>query len=147
MGAVSSKMRLLGWNGGRALCWWCPGCEEQHVVSIDGPLRPGEANCGPWSWNGDAERPTFSPSVNVRAAGWDPLDPHHAKGRCHLFVEDGMLRFLGDCQHALVGQTVPMPDLPAWLLDSDDPRYREWLRVTHPDVWQESYGSTPEAPA
>jgi hypothetical protein len=30
---------------------------------------------------------------------------------CHSFVTDGRIQFLGDCTHALAGQTV---DLPEW---------------------------------
>jgi hypothetical protein len=33
---------------------------------------------------------------------------------CHLFLTDGRLQYLGDCTHALAGQTVPLPELPAW---------------------------------
>jgi hypothetical protein len=131
---------MLGLGNGRGLAWWCPGCEELHVVSLDGPLRPGETNCGPWAWNGDGEAPTFTPSVNVRSAGRDPDKPE-SKGRCHVYVTAGVINFLGDCQHALVGQSVAMPPLPPWHLDSDDPIYREWLRTTHPDVWQACFGA------
>ena len=44
---------------GKAL-FWCPGCECYH-----GPRVTGE---GPpkWDWNGDREKPTFSPSILVR---------------------------------------------------------------------------------
>ncbi len=31
--------------------------------------------------------------------------------RCHTFITDGRIQFLGDCSHKLAGQTV---DLPAW---------------------------------
>lgn len=140
MGTLSVKLRSMGLESGRGLAWWCPGCEELHVVSLDGPLRPGGVNCGPWSWNGDALAPTFSPSVNVRPDGWDPLDPHHALGRCHAVITGGMIAFCSDCQHALVGKCVPMPDLPPWHRDSDDPAYRDWLRRTHPDTWAWCFG-------
>lgn len=30
---------------------------------------------------------------------------------------DGMVQFLGDCSHALAGQTLPLPDMP--------PEYRD----------------------
>jgi hypothetical protein len=29
--------------------------------------------------------------------------------RCHSFVTDGRIQFLGDCTHHPVGQTVPLP--------------------------------------
>ena len=31
---------------------------------------------------------------------------------CHTFVTDGRIQFLGDCTHALAGQTVDLPDWP-----------------------------------
>lgn len=80
----------------------------------------------PWAWNGDAERPTFSPSVLVRYYRISPEgaamitrgDRPPAGGRypgtdmvCHSFVKDGRIQFLTDCTHALAGQTV---DLPGW---------------------------------
>jgi hypothetical protein len=31
---------------------------------------------------------------------------------CHVFIKAGMIQFLGDCTHALAGQTVPIPAWP-----------------------------------
>jgi hypothetical protein len=31
--------------------------------------------------------------------------------RCHSFLVDGQIQFLGDCTHALAGQTVPLPEI------------------------------------
>ncbi|MGT2509205.1 hypothetical protein [Cupriavidus basilensis] len=33
-------------------------------------------------------------------------------GVCQSFVTDGRIQFLGDCAHALVGQTVPLAEFP-----------------------------------
>lgn len=49
-------------NRGRG-CWvWCPACEANHVFDIVGEdgSRPERA-C--WDWDGNMERPTFSPSM------------------------------------------------------------------------------------
>lgn len=92
-------------EGGR-LGFYCPGCKELHQVAIgDGP--------GPrWGFNGDYDRPTFTPSVLVR---WnEPSDvPEEfddtSKDKqffCHSFVTNGEIQFLGDCTHELAGQTV-----------------------------------------
>jgi len=85
----------------------CPGCEEIHTV------RVGDKHG--WTFNGDLERPTFHPSVlcwrNMFTGRTTP--PEYI--RCHSFVLDGMIRFLGDCTHKLAGQTVPLGDLPEWL--------------------------------
>lgn len=109
------------------LSFKCPGCGYAHTVHFgDGP--------GPrWGYNGNPEKPTFTPSVLRRSirgngltdADWDEYDRiykgpdgleavlNHPKFRwvCHSFVTDGRIQFLGDCTHALAGQTV---DLPAW---------------------------------
>jgi len=78
----------------------CPGCKSDHVVN-DSPGR--------WTFNGDYERPTFTPSIlvtyNGRDAGVDDAPP----AVCHSFVTDGHIQFLGDCTHALAGQTVSLP--------------------------------------
>jgi hypothetical protein len=52
-----------------------------------------------WTWNGDVELPTVTPSIVAPAT------------HCHLFIEHGQLRFLHDCRHALAGTTVPMEDV------------------------------------
>lgn len=78
----------------RLLLFRCPGCHSPHRVRVRGP-EP----C--WTWNGDAERPTFSPSILVAV--------HDRTRRCHSFVEAGRIRFLSDCHHALAGLTVELP--------------------------------------
>lgn len=106
MGQLSAVLRNAA--AGRLL-FWCPGCDRAHAVAHgDGP--------GPrWTWDGNAERPTFTPSVLVRTGravdpGFVPEagDPPEV---CHSFVTAGRIQFLGDCTHSLAGQTV---DLPAW---------------------------------
>lgn len=106
------------------LTFWCPGCQMGHIVYIEGS--------GPrWTWNGDAERPTFSPSLLVTWHQWTPpattpeIRAKIASGEimqtkvdhaCHSFIRDGQIQFLGDCTHALAGQTVPLPNF----LDSEE---------------------------
>lgn len=80
----------------------CPGCDDVHQIRV-----------GTWTWNGDLERPTFTPSVLVRYEVSPPNQ--HLSTVCHSFVTDGRIQFLGDCTHALAGQTV---DLPPWREDA-----------------------------
>lgn len=99
------------------LMFWCPGCEHAHGVWVENPNPLTGAN---WSWNGDREKPTFSPSILVR--GTVPLSGAEVDAVmagvkiepvptvCHSFVRDGQIEFLGDCTHKLAGQTVPLPD-------------------------------------
>lgn len=107
MGLLSPILR----NGadGR-LTWWCPGCDGPHQIAI------GEGPGPRWGWNGSAERPTFTPSVLVRTGrAVDPAfqpEPGDPPEVCHSFVVDGQMQMLGDCTHALAGQTVPIPPWP-----------------------------------
>ena len=85
-------------NGRRSLIFFCPGCRGYHSFII----KRGESNDPLWTWNGDMERPTFSPSLGVHMQM-----PAH---RCHSFVRDGKIQFLADSYHALAGQTVDLPE-------------------------------------
>jgi hypothetical protein len=96
---LGSKLR--GLQGGR-VGFMCPGCGTMHQVTVKGQGRPR------WEWNGDADAPTFSPSVLVT---WpDPDAPGANLATCHSFVRDGRIEFLGDCTHALARQIVDLPD-------------------------------------
>jgi hypothetical protein len=89
--------------------FFCPGCESGHGFNQK------------WSFNGNLERPTFSPSILVR--GVEPItDEEHGlimsggyvEPRpfvCHSFVTDGKIQFLSDCTHKLAGQTMDLPDV------------------------------------
>lgn len=79
----------------------CPGCKMPHGISHGAGEGPR------WSWNGDCEKPTVSPSILARYPWGDPP----ADMVCHSFIADGKIQFLGDCTHELAGQTV---DLPEW---------------------------------
>lgn len=79
---------------------WCPGCDELHGLAVDSKERPS------WTWNGDPDKPTYSPSLLVRG-----------QTQCHSFIRDGQWIFLNDCDHPLAGKTVPIPDLPDWIID------------------------------
>lgn len=73
----------------------CPGCGYGHGVRVQGPEPI-------WAWNGNLEKPTFSPSLLVNASD--------AKTRCHSFIREGMIQFLGDCHHDMKDMTVEIPD-------------------------------------
>lgn len=62
-----------------------------------------------WGWNGSMESPTLTPSVLVYPHKGTP-GVFNDQPRCHTFVRDGKIEFLADCEHALAGQTVPIPD-------------------------------------
>lgn len=124
MGQVSAKLRRTE----TGFTYWCQGCEEMHSVRTDGG--------GAWDFDGNLEAPTFSPSVLVttghfiagHTAGsrcWCTYNAEHPDKpapfechRCHTFIRGGLVEFLSDCTHALAGQTLPLPNLPAHLTDA-----------------------------
>lgn len=70
---------------------FCPGCQRHHLFDSR------------WTFNGDFEKPTFSPSMLVNKSC--------ARTICHSFVRDGKIQFLDDCHHELAGKTVDLEDL------------------------------------
>jgi len=70
---------------------YCQGCGCHHAFDDR------------WTFNGDFEKPTFSPSMLVNKD-----DP---RTRCHSFVTDGKIQFLSDCFHDLAGQTLELEDI------------------------------------
>jgi len=85
----------------RSFLFFCPGCEDSH--SIRYAAHPDAPTAPVWHWNGDAEAPTFRPSLLVQ---------YPDGRRCHSFIESGSIRFLGDCSHDLAGQTVKVAPEP-----------------------------------
>lgn len=100
----------------------CPGCiwsdsgrPKRVVLPVDwtppGYERSPHVSGKPWGFNGNLELPTFTPSVLGRWDEWQG-DGVPAKSHvCHSFVRNGRIEFLGDCTHALAGQTVDLPDI------------------------------------
>lgn len=102
----------------------CPACNDKHALSTRQPNG--------WAWNGSGDAPIFSPSIGVSGSKierdtngrWNGEWVRDAEGKpvpsyCHSFVGSsdgstpGRIQFLGDCTHALAGQTVDLPDYPA----------------------------------
>lgn len=109
MSQLSRKLRSVEGGG---LMFWCSGCDGAHMV------RVGQGSGPRWDFNGDAEHPTFSPSILVRYDGADAgrvqEDGRRAPSMiCHSFVREGRIQFLADCTHDLAGFTVELPDWEA----------------------------------
>lgn len=75
-------------------CFECPGCGCLHKINST------------WAYNGNAGKPTLSPSVLVRS-----FDDVGTPTICHSFVKDGKIQYLNDCTHSLAGQTVELPEM------------------------------------
>lgn len=94
------KGKLRFGENGRVL-FWCAGCDGAHQIYVgsgDGPR---------WTFDGNADNPTFAPSVLVTGH----MDGHEM--RCHSFVRSGRIEYLSDCSHSLAGQTIDLPDFDA----------------------------------
>lgn len=83
----------------------CPGCDTWHVFQTSEFHQEGTSTF--WDFNKDMEKPTISPSF---LTWWDEGEKR-VPFRCHSFIKDGMIQFLGDCTHKLTNQTVPLPDI------------------------------------
>ena len=104
---------------GDSLTFNCMGCNITHTVNIG---RNG------WTWNGDFEAPTISPSVLVTQtkltdkgkADYEqwcqnnyPTETKSFDSKptvCHSFITNGNIKFLDDCTHELKGKTVSLPN-------------------------------------
>jgi hypothetical protein len=105
MGALSAKLRSL--DGG--FSHWCPGCDGAHVIHTTKPNSEGAR----WHWDGDVVNPTVAPSIRVFSRtdrDGKPLPKGTDRTICHYHLRAGVLQFLNDCEHALGGTNVPLPD-------------------------------------
>jgi hypothetical protein len=106
-----------------ALMFVCPGCvaggpdgyDGIHLLPVNAPANLGKPS---WDWDGNEEAPTLSPSILTNGTRGEPsrLDEEGKPvfPRCHSYLRAGVFEFLSDCEHPLVGQKVPMVDLPEW---------------------------------
>ena len=81
----------------------CKGCDMPHGVNI---ARDGMPK---WSFDGNYENPTFSPSVLVQYPYRMLGNGEREQVVCHSFVVNGNIQYLNDCTHNLAGKTIPLP--------------------------------------
>ena len=86
----------------------CPGCENMHHIPTKEVPYDFMASSDRWTFNGNMEKPTFSPSLNIMRFEGVNRDRKYV---CHSFIRDGHWQFLNDCTHKLAGQTVPMIEI------------------------------------
>lgn len=60
-----------------------------------------------WTWNGSIDKPTLRPSVSVQGYCYD----EGTNFKCHSWINDGRVQFLGDCTHELANKTVDLLDI------------------------------------
>lgn len=97
-------------DGGKEIAFWCVGCEMLHTYHVKmgektaAYRRANGLNIVEWGFNGDMEKPTFTPSLLYHKTEVQP--------RCHLFVTNGQIIYCGDSEHAYANKTVDLVDIP-----------------------------------
>jgi hypothetical protein len=95
----------------------CPACRDiEKEIGYTDPADGGIAGehevpfigDRAWSFDGNLDRPTLSPSL-LRTCEYGG----GSKLVCHSFVRNGQIQYLGDCTHRLAGQTVDLPEIHA----------------------------------
>lgn len=98
--------------------FFCPGCKCGHRVWVRDPA-PKQPR---WTFNGDFDKPTFSPSILITSMEWQPpvtpenidqwkkqhWEQKQVEKRCHSHVTDGVIIFCGDCTHSMSGKSVKL---------------------------------------
>lgn len=91
----------------------CPAGHYHYINTI----VPNQQNAQ-WTFNGNFEKPTFTPSINERTGTFvDPDvkgDPEWLKANsyhCHFIVTDGRIHFCSDCSHHLAGQKMELLEI------------------------------------
>ena len=79
----------------------CPGCKCNHYITTERP-KGGKPV---WEFNGDVDKPTFSPSIRVE---WEHKNK---KFTCHFNITNGKIRFRSDCTHSLKNQYIDLPEI------------------------------------
>lgn len=106
---------------GQVQLWFeCPGCGGFHALNValspeqEAAKAAGAGGPPKWSWDGNLEAPTCSPSI-LSSYEYEK-DGVKVRKVCHSFLKAGRMEFLTDCTHAKAGQTVALDDVPDWLL-------------------------------
>lgn len=90
---------------------WCPACEDLHPLPYS------------WTFDGNMEKPTFSPSFKQTFTHWPNKDDvRNGQERvCHYFITEGFIQFCCDSWHGR-SDIVQMPDLPrdAFSIETQD---------------------------
>jgi hypothetical protein len=109
------KTREVIDNDGNLYGWEirCPACDKPHVIRDRAAKDKTKAS---WDFNGNRDRPTFTPSLKLCHDGFIAKDADANETNvppfvCHSVITDGMIAYQNDCTHAMAGQTVELPDL------------------------------------
>lgn len=110
------KVEKREWKDkGTVYVFFCNGCENYHYFDKR------------WTFNGDMDNPTFSPSLLIRSGHYMPEHKgscwctYNAENKddlapfscsvCHSFVRNGHIEYLNDCTHHLAGKTIQLENV------------------------------------
>lgn len=107
---IKGKLRISKFYSGDdyspigILSAYCSACDFEHGfrVDLEGHGKWSEEQ-SPWTFDGNYDNPTFSPSM---LANKNNIDKYHPI--CHSFLENGKWKYLKDSTHHLAEQTVDM---------------------------------------
>lgn len=99
--AIIKHVQVVDGPPQERLFFICPGCKSlggsgylMLPVAIDGVIG--------WTWNGDLDKVTLSPSILT----------NDGRGNvCHSFLTNGVFEYLSDCTHEYAGQKINMVEL------------------------------------
>jgi hypothetical protein len=93
-----AKLKVHHFNDLDFYSIYCPACKTPHTFNST------------WGFNGDMDKPTVRHSLLV--SGYrDEVGPNY---RCHSFIRDGFIEYLGDCSHGMKNLKVLLPDIEEW---------------------------------
>ena len=90
-------LRQHTYEGKNYYYYWCPGCNEHHCFDDGWKIE---------NWNPLTVHPSILVYFPERKSPDGKVTPRVTL--CHVFIKQGRIQFLPDCQHELKGQTVPM---------------------------------------
>lgn len=93
----------------------CIACGHNHIFYTLPGYYKSEGRSINWTFDGNLEMPTFSPSLNETTGSLAMPnyidDPEMPPTRCHSIVTQGKIQYCGDCTHSLAGQTIDLPEI------------------------------------
>ena len=105
---LTSKLHKRAYANQTLYIFYCPGCDCGHVYYVIVPDARRRGNDTGWTFDGDIDSPTFTPSLKNT---WTEGEEHIPKC-CHLIMIAGKINYCSDCTHQLAGQVVDMVDIP-----------------------------------
>jgi hypothetical protein len=89
-------------------CEGCGNCHGFRTATWPQPTGMTEQEIewfkSKWNFNDDNKKPTISPSLLIH----DINEKGEQFVKCHSFITDGKIQYLGDCNHKLAGQTIDL---------------------------------------